>query len=93
MKLNLFGRGLRLQVAITIACQLSFVLFGCEDIPNDQQAQQVQRGVDCPLQTIRVSFPELWGTRIGDGRSVTQGALSKASSSPSTTSAPSRDVS
>nr|POE71904.1 sugar transporter stl1 [Quercus suber] len=28
VKLNLFGRGLRLQIAITIACQLAFVLFG-----------------------------------------------------------------
>ncbi|KAK6391578.1 hypothetical protein LTR65_004413 [Meristemomyces frigidus] len=28
IKLNLFGRGLRLQIAITIACQLAFILFG-----------------------------------------------------------------
>ncbi|KAK5117413.1 hypothetical protein LTR62_006032 [Meristemomyces frigidus] len=28
IKLNLFGRGLRLQIAITIACQMAFILFG-----------------------------------------------------------------
>jgi len=28
MKLNLFGRGLRLQIAITVACQMAFILFG-----------------------------------------------------------------
>ena len=28
IKLNLFGRGWRLQAAITIACQMAFVLFG-----------------------------------------------------------------
>jgi hypothetical protein len=27
--LNLFGRGRSLQVAITIGCQLAFILFGC----------------------------------------------------------------
>lgn len=28
MKFNLFGRGLKLQIAITVACQLAFILFG-----------------------------------------------------------------
>ena len=28
LKFNLFGRGVRLQIAITVACQMAFVLFG-----------------------------------------------------------------
>lgn len=28
IKFNLYGRGLRLQIAITIACQMAFILFG-----------------------------------------------------------------
>jgi hypothetical protein len=33
--LNLFGRGRSLQVAITIGCQLAFILFGCVFISRD----------------------------------------------------------
>lgn len=27
-QLNLFGKGLRLQIAITITCQIAFIFFG-----------------------------------------------------------------
>jgi MFS family permease len=28
MQINLFGRGLKLQIAITVACEMAFILFG-----------------------------------------------------------------
>jgi hypothetical protein len=28
LKYNLFGRGLKLQIAITVACQIAFIFFG-----------------------------------------------------------------
>lgn len=37
MKFDVFGRGLGLQIAITVACEMAFILFGTDSIFITQQ--------------------------------------------------------
>lgn len=39
MKFNLFGKGKKLQVAIMVACQMAFILFGYDQGSQDRHSQ------------------------------------------------------
>lgn len=40
MKVNMFGRGFKLQLAIIVACQMAFVLFGKIQDPHTSSIEE-----------------------------------------------------
>jgi lysozyme family protein len=90
LKQNWFGRGWHLQIAVMVSCQMAFSAnTNCKIIPTHQTNQHVQSY----LATTKASSQELSATQTGALHSGTQAALSKESSSASTTWERSQDAS
>jgi len=81
MQFNLFGRGLRLRVAITIACEMAFILFGAV-LPYLALVSLASNTVQV---TTKGSSPALLATLTFWTPSVTPEKVCSASSYPSTT--------
>lgn len=86
-----FGRGLRLRIAITVACQL--VIFLSLGKKKNRNNKTNHSRLLSSLATTKASSRASWATPTGSTPSTTPTRPSKASSCPSTTWVPSRGAS
>lgn len=74
MKLDIFGRGFTLQLAITVACEMAFILFGEIQVPYypNTQLNSVADKDSVEQVTTKVFSVELSGMIISSTSWVTQ---------------------